>query len=638
MAFERYGIRAMRCLGSLALALMCSAAHSQSVTNAPPMLTAWGAKVTSANAWRDYPRPQLVRENWTNLNGDWNYEITSNAVKGAVSVAKGRIRVPFAFESCLSGVRRLIAPHEKMVYSRTFVAHPVRGMRTILNFEAVDWRAQVFVNGMEATDVPHEGGNLPFSVDVTPFVREGANELRVVAWDPTWTFIASGGKQNESSGGCFYTRVSGIWQTVWMEEIPECHVRSYRVTTDIDTGEVRFSFVVSQADPKEPISVEVLGEDGKSVIVKARSPVGEDLVLRMPKGYRLWSPDSPTLYSFRARFGHDAFAGYLGMRKIDRARDAKGAWRFRLNGKFIFPLGTLDQGWWPDGLLTPPSLDACANDIQTLKRLGFNMLRKHIKIEPRAYYRLCDELGILVFQDAPSPAGIGNILDATKSLQRYGMFRREWKEEIDLLANHPSIVMWIPYNESWGQPDADYTADTLKWTKRYDPTRLVGGPSGWNDYEGGEMFCPNPWKIVRDAWRSDEESDNPSADTVDQHNYPGPGQCRNRKNRISLLGEFGGLGLQIPGHVWNPNGSWGYADTGKVANREESQRQYLRLIDGLLPLIADGLGGAVYTQTSDVELEINGLMTYDRKVVKYDVQALKAAHERVLKAAAAADK
>ena len=583
------------------------------------MMTPWGESVTGDNAWRDYPRPQMVRGNWTCLNGLWDYAITSNVNHMAVEIAKGKVLVPFAFEAPLSGVGRLVEPHEKMIYTRQIEVHPKKGMRTLLNFEAVDWRASVFVNGVEAMDAPHEGGNLPFTVDITPFVREGANELKVIVWDPTHTFVNAGGKQNNKTNGCFYTRVSGIWQTVWMETVPEQYIEGYKVVTDVDKGEVRIEVKV-KGEGEQRMEISVFDPEGKKVAEATPSfTFTSRLHLESPE---LWSPENPKLYEFTATCGADKIRGYFAMRKIDKAKDAKGNWRFRLNNKFIFPMGTLDQGWWPDGLLTPPSLAACEHDIKTLKACGFNMMRKHIKVEPRLYYHLCDKLGLMVFQDAPSPAGECNIFDDTKSLQRYGMFRREWKAEMDHLFNVPSIVMWIPYNEFWGQPDADYTDNTLRWTKRYDPTRLVGGPSGWIDFEGGDGVVKG--QIVRDV---SAESDNPAADTVDQHNYPGPGQCTHRKNRISLLGEFGGLGLRIPGHLWNEKGSWGYGGTSEVVSREANQKHYLELMDKLIPLIRDGLAGAVYTQTTDVELEINGLMTYDRKVLKYDPAVLKAAHE-----------
>ena len=588
------------------------------------MKTEWGEKVTPENAWREYPRPQMVRADWTNLNGLWDYTIVTNAFSAAVPVAAGKILVPFAFESSLSGVGRLVEPWEKMIYRRQFTAKRVPGRRTLVNFEAVDWRAQVFVNGVEATDVPHEGGNLPFSVDVTDFLRDGENELKVVAWDPTHTFVNAGGKQNHRTHSCFYTRVSGIWQTVWMETVPEAHVVSYRMTPDIDRGEVRFVFETAGESPESPVRVEVFGEDGKTVVASATGKACRPLTVKMPEGFRLWTPAKPALYDFRVTYLKDSFAGYLAMRKFSKAKDAKGAWRFQLNNEFVFPLGTLDQGWWPDGLLTPPSLAACEYDIRTLKACGFDMMRKHIKVEPRLYYALCDRIGLMVFQDAPSPAGEGNVYDSTKSLQRYGMFRREWKEEMDHLFNVPSIVMWIPYNEGWGQPDADYTADTLRWTRRHDPSRLVSGPSGWNDYDGGKIILFPDWKFATGA-----ESDDPSCDVVDRHDYPGPSQCENHRNRVSMLGEFGGLGLKVKDHLWSEDKLWGYAKDGVDLTREKNQENYLALYEKLLPLVDEGLAATVYTQTSDVEIEINGLMTYDRKVLKYDPEVLKAAHDKV---------
>ncbi len=375
------------------------------------LMTSEGARVTPGNAWRDYPRPQMVRANWTCLNGLWDYAITSNVNQQAVEVQKGKILVPFAFEAPLSGVGRLIAPHEKMIYTRSIEVHPRKGFRTLLNFEAVDWRTSVFVNGVEATDVPHEGGNLPFTVDITPFVRDGSNDLKVVVWDPTHTFIASGGKQNDRTHGCFYTRVSGIWQTVWMEEAPDAFIRDFRVVTDIDRGTV--TFAVEGSSVRAPTAqVRVL--DGEAVIAEGVTGTA----IPLPRDVRLWTPETPNLYGCEIVYGADRVTGYFALRKIDRAKDAQGHWRFRLNNEFVFPLGTLDQGWWPDGLLTPPSAAACERDIRTLKELGFNMMRKHLKVEPRIYYSLCDRLGILLFQDAPSPAGEANIYDQTKSLQR----------------------------------------------------------------------------------------------------------------------------------------------------------------------------------------------------------------------------
>jgi beta-galactosidase/beta-glucuronidase len=595
----------------LLIAAVAATAQAGRKATDTKLITPWGEKVTAENAWREYPRPQMVRDNWTCLNGTWDYSITTNKRGFAEIVETGKILVPFSFESKLSGVNRLVEATEKMVYTRTIEAHPKAGRRVLLNFEAVDWRAQVYVNGVEATDVPVEGGYLPFSLDVTDLLKDGANELKVVAWDPTDTFIAGGGKQNWTTSGCFYTRVSGIWQTVWMEEVPVDHVTDVAICPDIDKGTVRFDV---KATGYQPMTIRVLSA-GKTVAEAKVEKLVDTAEIRMPKGFRLWSPKDPFLYDYELVRGEDVVKGYFGMRKFDRAKDARGAWRFRLNNEFIFPVGTLDQGWWPDGHLTPPSLEACANDIATLKKCGFDMLRKHIKVEPRAYYALCDKMGLMVFQDGVSPAGLGNIFDEKKSLQRYGMFRREWKAEVELLRSHPSIVMWIPYNEAWGQPDADGTRDTLRWTKRFDPSRLVSGVSGWTEYE-------------EDAF-VDKNGGVPSADTVDVHAYPGPGQTIERRYRVSLLGEFGGLGVGIADHIWNPGNGWGYGGTGKNNTAEDIQKKYLELFDRVAKLSEEGLSGCVYTQTSDVELEVNGLLTYDRRVLKFDAEKLRAAADKV---------
>ena len=589
---------------------------------AAAMMTKWGAEVTEANAWTLYPRPQMVRENWTNLNGLWEYSILTNDYSSFDVETTGKILVPFCFESPLSGVERIVNTNDTMLYRRTFSCRREKGRRTLLNFEAVDWRAHVFVNGVEA-GLPHEGGNLPFSYDITDLVKDGENKLEVYVWDPTHTFINAGGKQSDVSKGCFYTRVSGIWQTVWLESVPETYIEDFAVTPDIDKGEARLSFSVKGEGGE--VEVEVFdGEDpAAKKVASGRVRGGAVLALAIPAPVRLWSPESPNLYSFKARIGADEVRGYFGMRKFSKAKDLKGRWRFMLNNKPFFPYGTLDQGWWPDGLLTPPSEEAMAFDIKTLKDCGFNMMRKHIKVEPRRYYALCDRLGLVVFQDAPSPAGAGNIFSFQKNLQRYGMFRREWKEEMDHLMKVPSICVWIPYNEGWGQPDARLTAATLRWTKAYDPTRLVDGPSGWFDFEGGD-----PGKRFRAAFS--REAEDPSCDIVDHHVYRGPGQSANRRNRISLLGEFGGLGHPVEGHLWANKASWGYGGVADTSTPEGLMKVYEGLLKKLGPMVDDGLAGAIYTQTTDVEQEINGILTYDRKVLKFDAKKLKELHDALV--------
>ena len=615
------------------LTVAASAAISVSVYaggfSASKMTTEWGEKVTPENAWREYPRPQMARANWTCLNGTWDYAVYSNNVAGVNSgriekCAEGKILVPFAIESALSGVGRLLEPGETLVYTRTFDAAPKAGKRLLLNFEAVDYRAQVFVNGVEA-GVPHDGGSNAFSYDITDLVKAGVNELKVKVWDPTETFIGGSAKQMLRPSGCFYTRVSGIWQTVWLEEVPETYIRSCRITPDIDRGEVKFE-------------VEVEGEGERKVLVSAFdgdrklgdfTPLSTSAYSLRLDSFECWSPENPKLYTFTAKCGADEVKGHFAMRKFAKGTDKDGHLRFFLNNKPYFILGTLDQGWWPDGLLTPPSVEAMMSDVKVLKDCGFNMLRKHIKVEPRIFYAECDRLGILVLQDMPSSDWHA---DANEMMKRYGKYRVELKEMIDELYNVPSIVMWVPYNESWGQPSEDLTLDTLRWTKRYDPTRLVDGPSGWNDYWGGLAYSERDGKWTRERTTEPAAPFDCGADTVDLHEYRGPGMIPSVGGRISFLGEFGGLGHPVEGHLWktDADGNWGYGGIDDTKTREGLEKTYLGLMTKLGELAGKGLAGSVYTQTTDVEIEINGLMSYDRKVLKFDPAVLKAAHEKVI--------
>ena len=614
------------------------------------LMTPFGEKVTAENAWREYPRPQMVRSNWKCLNGEWDYSIVTNTVACSnsvpwrfygedIEVAKGKILVPFAFESALSGVGRIIEPHETMIYTRKFEWRPkvtkaTAKFRTLLHFECVDLRTQVYVNGVEVTDKPHLGGQVPFEYDITDFLKSGENELQVVVHDPTLANkgLFGIGKQTFNPQSCFYTRVSGICGTVWFEQVPATYIDSYRVIPDIDKNLVNFQ-------------VKVKGE-GEERIVKFSLPAGTptlkiplshshfplELSSSLPSAYELWSPENPKLYDFTLRYGADEVKGYFAMRKFAKGKDAKGVWRFFLNNKAYYPVGTLDQGWWPDGLLTPPSVEACAFDIKTLKDCGFNMMRKHIKVEPRIYYHLCDTLGILIFQDMPcgtSLQGGHNTQDSVTLENNYGTYRDEWKQVVDHLYSVPSIVMWIPYNEAWGQHNRRLTLDTLRWTKRYDPSRLVDGPSGWNDYEGGDMIQVDKcWKISREPFAECLE---PVADCNDRHDYEpdAPKPLTNITARVALLGEFGGLGLRVPGHLWNPDKYWGYNGSGKDTDPKAVEAKYVALMEKLAKASEKCYSGSVYTQTTDVEGEINGLMTYDRKVLKFDPAVLKAAHDKI---------
>ena len=607
---------------------------------AEPMMTEWGEKVAPENAWRGYPRPQMVRANWTNLNGEWDYAVTSvTATPGIPEKWDGKILVPFPIESALSGVGRLLKPDEFLWYTRKIECDPKPGERILLHFGGVDFRTMVFIGHEEVTDVPHEGGQNPFTLDITDYVKAGENELTVCVWDPTEDFVNSRGKQSFNPSGCFYTRVSGIWQTVWMETVPERYIKSYKVFTDIDKGEVSIEFKVESVKCK----VEGAGTIEIENPVNPVNPVqkafiaGEPVTIRLPAPVALWSPENPKLYHFTAKYGKDEIKGYFGMRKIEKRKDGRGHLRFFLNNKPYFMIGTLDQGWWPDGLLTPPSEEAMEYDVKVLKDCGFNMLRKHIKVEPQQYYAMCDRLGILVIQDLPS--GTGDWADPMKAatVKRYWLQRQEMKEMMDDLQPFTSIVMWNPYNEGWSQPGEFLTHSMLDFTKRYDRTRLVNGPSGCWDWEGGHLL-PKGWgegQRVLTQHRADGVCE--AADTVDMHLYRGPTMFAVNDRRISFLGEFGGLGHPVPGHLWKEpkdgKGNWGYGGIEDTKTREGLEKTYLGLMDKLGELAERGLGGSVYTQTTDVEIEINGLLTYDRKVLKCNPEVLKKAHAEVIRRA-----
>ena len=633
------------------------AAGAFAQTSSTLMLTPWGEKVTPENAWRGYPRPQMVRSNWTNLNGKWDYALTDIGKTDARPEKwDGKILVPFALEAPLSGCNgKLLAPHQYLWYTRKINLDPKPGEKILLHFGAVDFRAIVYLGHDEVGCTPHEGGQLPFTVDLTPYAKKGENTLTVLVWDPTEAHINSRGKQSFKTYACFYTRMSGIWQTVWMETVPEKHIADYDVVPDIDKGVVTFTFKVDglKYGDTECGSVEVLpvsktnsqlengnigtGNISTLATFKATFKPGEPCTIKMPTDFKLWSPETPNLYNFTAKFGKDEIKGYFGMRKFEKRIDAKGVLRFFLNNKPYYVMGTLDQGWWPDGLLTPPSEAAMAFDIQTLKDCGFNAMRKHIKVEPLRYYALCDKMGLLLLQDMPSTTHSAHDPFHWEVTKGYDLYRRELKGLVDLLRKVPSIVIWVPYNEGWSQHDPVLTHTTLDFVKKYDPTRLVDGPSGWCDFEGGSTFQRD--KKGRTTTQHLPADKCEAADIVDYHAYRGPAMPAVNARRVSFLGEFGGLGHPVNGHIWREyaqgkvlgekTGSWGYGGIEDTKTREGLEKTYLGLIEKLGDFAEQGLAGSIYTQTTDVEIEINGLLTYDRKVLKYNPAVLKAAHDRV---------
>ena len=590
------------------------------------MLTEWGAKITPENVWREYPRPQMIRAGWTNLNGLWDYAIR-DVTNGIPVKWDGKILVPFAAGSSLSGVATYPGHTNCLWYARTFAVHPKKGERVLLHVDGSDFRTQLFVNDVEATDTPHESAQLAFTCDISGLVKDGENRLEAQVWDPMGGNALAGfsaGKQTLWPNPCFYTASTGFWAPVWLETVPETYITGYKATPDFDASVVNV-LVEGAGDVRNAACRVEVQDEGKVVATAEVTDWGKPVALVLPKPMKAWSPESPQLYDLKVTLGQDVVRGYFGMRKFEVKKDPQGVFRFYLNNKLYFPIGTLDQGWWPDGLLTPPSDDAMAFDIQALKKMGFNMMRKHIKVEPMRYYHLCDKLGILVLQDMPSGGGDIN--------GRYGRYRDELKGMIDQLYNVPSIVMWIPYNERWGQPKVAQTSWTLKWVKRYDPSRLVDGPSGWSDYEGGYWKSTDGKGILTPTQHLPDGVPE-SADVIDFHDYPGPKMLPVNSHRATFIGEFGGLGLTTKDHVWHVDGrGWGYGDTGKAADPKAMENRYLELMDKLEELAFEGLSGSVYTQTTDVEQEINGVLTYDRMVFKFDVARLKAAHDRVRAAA-----
>jgi hypothetical protein len=565
-----------------------------------PLLTRWAKDVNPDQPLPEYPRPQMVRPGWANLNGLWDYAVTA---KDALRPEKwdGRILVPFPIESALSGVRRMVGEAERLWYRRTFhVPAAWRGKTVLLHFGAVDWESTVRINGRELA--VHRGGYDGFTVDATPaLVSEPDQELVVAVWDPTDAGAQPRGKQVRAPHGIWYTPTTGIWRTVWIEAVNGFHIDRLVITPDVGASEVK---VRVQAAGQTLLSKEILVEvlDGRSVVASARQPLDAPAILKLRKP-ALWTPESPFLYNLRVTLFQDgrrvdAVESYFGMRSVSLGPDNNGFTRILLNGEALFQLGQLDQGFWPDGLYTAPTDEALRYDIETAKKLGFNMARKHVKIEPDRWYYWCDKLGLLVWQDMPSGDAFirDNGADIQRSPESGAQFERELEAMVRGLINHPSIVMWVPYNEGWGQWD---TARIVGLIRSWDSTRLVDQASGWADRGAG--------------------------DVNDVHKYPGPDAPKPEDKRAAVLGEYGGLGLPVKSHTWQDEKNWGYKSFEDAAALTEA---FLALQRELRLLIrSHGLSAAIYTQTSDVEIEINGFMTYDRTLVKMDRSAVESANK-----------
>jgi hypothetical protein len=555
--------------------------------------TPWAKEVNPSHVWPEYPRPIMTRASWMNLNGLWDYAITPKA-SGEPGTFEGSILVPFPIESALSGVGKAVRPDQALWYRRSFqIPAGWKGKNVLLHFGAVDWESTVFVNDRQVG--LHKGGYDPFTFDVTDFIQEsGLQKIVIRVWDPTNDANSTQprGKQVLRPGGIFYTAVTGIWQTVWLEPVPQAHIAGLRTVPDLDQSAA--SVTVEGTGNVTAHRVRVEARAGNAIVAQGEGQPGKPVALKIVKP-RLWSPQTPFLYDLQVKLldpqGRtiDSVNSYFGMRKISIGRGPDGFNRLFLNNEPLFQLGPLDQGWWPDGLYTAPNDAALRYDLEQIKALGLNMLRKHVKVEPERLYYWADKLGLLIWQDMPSSNFNRRNVAADALAEADRQWDAELKRMIDHLHNYPSIIMWVPFNEGWGQHD---TKRITEWIKNYDSTRLVNNASGWTDEGYG--------------------------DVSDVHTYPGPSMPSPEKNRAAVLGEFGGLGLPVKGHLWKEEGNWGYRSFDEF---ESYRQKYSDLIVAMYGLVKKGLAAAVYTQTTDCEIEVNGLMTYDRMVSKLDPKA-----------------
>ena len=556
----------------------------------PTLKTRWTDSVNRKLPHNEYPRPTMVRDRWTNLNGEWDFAIQPPSVEREKAfTSPSKIVVPFPVESYLSGVQRAVPSGHKMWYRRTFT--PPKGARVLLHFGAADWETNVWINGQ--TVGHHRGGYDAFTFDITDSIGDRAkpSEIVVEVTDPTDSANQPRGKQVRKPGGIFYTPTSGIWQTVWLESVPECSIDDLKIETHPKAGQIEIRTAARGLTPLITFA-EVL--DHGKVVARAQNDNHETpLVLKVPSAI-WWTPSNPYLYDLRvgylSRGGEviDSVKSYVAFRTLEIGKDASGTTRMMLNGKPTFFCGPLDQGFWPDGIYTPPTDAAMRYDLEVTKRLGFNTIRKHVKVEPETWYSYCDRMGILVFQDMPSGSGFigGRDPDLTRNIEDAEQFKTELKALIDTHRNHPSIAMWVVFNEGWGQHD---TGELTDWVKRYDPTRFVNNASGWSDRGHGDVH--------------------------DIHNYPHPAVPKLESTRAAMLGEFGGLGLPTPSHMWQATG-WGYQSF--KTNAELTDAMEKLFVETRFLIGSEGLCSAIYTQTTDVETELNGLMTYDRAIVKVD--------------------
>ena len=595
----------------LAILTICTASAQWKIAG-DKIRTPWAERVTVDNVLPEYPRPQLERSVWMNLNGLWNYAITDIS-SSKPAVYQGQILVPFAVESAMSGVQKSLNENQLLWYERTFLL-PSKwtSERIMLHFGAVDWSADVYVNDILVGS--HTGGYAPFSFDITNALVKGEQKITVRVWDPTDKRHHPVGKQVHNPSGIWYTPVSGIWQTVWLEPVAKAnHIKNITTTCDLYRNELYVN--AECANDNGCLTINVY--DGDKVVSSTTTLCGVKATLPI-KNAKYWTPDTPHLYTIKISLQQngkvvDSVDSYAAMRSFSKARDNMGHLRMTLNGNPIFMYGPLDQGWWPDGLYTAPSDAALLSDIELTKELGFNTIRKHIKVEPARWYYHCDRLGIIVWQDMPCLAlynksnsksgiwgrnNIGGGNDSPVTQEEKNIYYKEWGEIIDALRFFPSIGVWVPFNEAWGQFDTEKVAE---WTANYDPTRLINAASG-----GNLRLC---------------------GDILDIHNYPAPTMPFHSSDYVVVLGEYGGIGYPMKDHLWWNKRNWGYIQFNST---DEVTAEYVKYATRLKDFIPQGMAAAIYTQTTDVEGEVNGFVTYDRKVVKMNKARVNAINTQII--------
>lgn len=589
----------------IAICAFACAGFSQWKPAGDKIKTEWADKVDPQNVLPEYPRPIMERQQWLNLNGLWDYAITKKDAP-LPKTFDGKILVPFAIESSLSGVGKTVKADQSLWYERKFqIPEDWKGKNVLLNFGAVDWKAEVFVNGNKIGE--HTGGYTPFSFNITKNLKDGENSLAVRVWDSTGNGLPRG-KQLDKPRGIFYTSVSGIWQTVWLEPVSASHISGLKITPDLDSSS--FDIKVDSDDKSATATIKVL-DNGKVV---AQTTAAANKTANIPvKNPKLWWPKSPFLYDLEITLSNkggervDSVKSYAAMRKFSIAKHGRfGGVDFTLNNKKFFTFGPLDQGWWPDGLYTAPTDEALKFDIQRTKDLGFNSIRKHVKVEPARWYTHCDRLGMVVWQDMPSmfgegggwqPRGFFQGEERTVSKKFEETYRKEWKEIMESLHSYPCIAIWVPFNEAWGQFK---TKEITEWTKSMDPSRLVNSASGGNYFDCGDI--------------------------VDSHDYGNPIMYMFNNQKVNVVGEYGGIGCAVDGHLWVKDKNWGY---GKMRSQEEVTKRFVELTNRFIDMTKYGCFGAIYTQTTDVEIEVNGLFTYDRKVLKVDEEKVREVNQKL---------